>query len=190
MHNCPWTQANISHPQGPVKVSSTAARQRATSHQPPTMLPTRESTRSCLLQASHDFAALRHYAPACLSQRKSPAALVIPHTETTSTAGSPPSLGSRACGLQPSEGFLLLPGPAGPPHHPQLVTAFPPTWFKCTAPPKLGVRSPLPCTHPLGLFQSSRLNGKVTSAVPHGVAEKKVGEIGAIPRAHLAPQRC
>lgn len=125
MHSCPWAQASISHPQGPVKVSSTAARRCATNHQTPTMLPTQDSTRNCLLLVGHDFAALSHNAPDCLSQRKSPVALVIPHTETTSPAGSPPSMGSESCRVWLSQDFLFLPAPAGPPHHPQLIAASP-----------------------------------------------------------------
>lgn len=140
-----WSQASVS--QGPVKMSSTAAQQRAANHQPHTVLPTRESTRNCLLRASRDFAALSHNAPACLSQRKSPVALVIPHTETTSAAGSPPSMGSRACRVRPSQGFLLLPAPAGPPHHLQIIAASPPTWFKCRASQTGSEESP--ALHPL-----------------------------------------
>lgn len=189
MHNCPWTTANISHPQHPVKVSSTAARQRATSHQPPTMLPTRESTRNCLLRASRDFAALSPNAPARLSQRKSSVALVIPHTETTSTAGSPPSTGSGARGVRPSQGFLLLPAPTGPPHCPQLTAASPHHWFKYTAPPTGSEESPA-LHHCFGAVSVPQAEYKVASAVPAGVAEEEVGETGAIPRAHLVPQSC
>lgn len=87
--------------------------------------PNTDSTRNCLLLVGHDFAALSHNAPDCLSQRKSPVALVIPHTETTSPAGSPPSMGSEYCRVWLSQDFLFLPAPAGPPHHPQLIAASP-----------------------------------------------------------------
>lgn len=35
MHNCPWTQANISHPQDPVKVSSAVCNKPPASHHAP-----------------------------------------------------------------------------------------------------------------------------------------------------------
>lgn len=129
IRSCLWSQANISHPQGSMKVSSTAAWQRATSPQPPTVLPTRESTRSCLLQASCDFAALSHNAPASLPAEE-PCGFSHSshgnhqHCWLSTFQGQWSLWGSAITGLSASPCTCRTQLIAA--HHPQLIAAFPP----------------------------------------------------------------